>query len=208
MKWLLLSEAAELVALRVGDKEIARRQILQCLRRGELTATAERFQEYRIHTGAVFDPTSRKHVARASAVKGDYASMVEIGTYWWDICQLDWERSSADRRWSERDYKRVGDKQPVQATVSGVLLDSARINQLWPNRVPAVPKKPNHRPAGTGKQATDKPLVDKMHALIREHQAGSITAAARIVLKDKGGNVDSDVRRLRDRYKTTYGDGE
>lgn len=67
-----------------------------------------------------------------------------------------------------------------------------------------------HRPKGTGKQATDSSLVQRMHALIIAGKANSRTDAASQILKEDGDNhgasFEASQRRLRDRYTATYGE--
>src|SRR4051794_32632329 len=199
MKWLLLSEALELVTSRTGDRERARLYILASLRRGELVATAERYQDYFIHHPTTVGPRRPPYAA-----SGKSARMVPIGLDWWDTCKLDWNLSSADMPWSEWDSHQVGHQQPVKASVSGVLLSADRVNQLWPSERPAAPPKSNHRPRGTGKQVIDEPVVQKMRELISAKKAGSATQAARLALDGQKYN-DSDISRLRNRYKDKYG---
>jgi len=74
---------------------------------------------------------------------------------------------------------------------------------LGPDSIASAPKA-NHRPRGTGKQSTDAPLVEQMYTILTSGKAGSKTAAAKFVLQDRKGNIESEVSRLVKRYGETY----
>ncbi|MGY4333064.1 hypothetical protein ACVWWG_007481 [Bradyrhizobium sp. LB7.2] len=69
---------------------------------------------------------------------------------------------------------------------------------------------PQGRPAGTGMQSIDAPLIVRMRKLIANKSAGSRTAAAKSILREDGKNYgtsfESTVRRLVDGYKAEYGE--
>jgi hypothetical protein len=90
-----------------------------------------------------------------------------------------------------------------------VRISMAEIDGLWRELAAYQKARTPHRPKGTGKQATDAALVERMRELITNRRANSKTDAARQILKEDndsyGQSKDATVKRLVARYTENYG---
>lgn len=123
-KWMSLAEVLGVV----GPSKEA--EILTCLRRGDLSAWAEKHTLHWIHRK---DPIFRREgdngyrmVTRAPT------RMVPIQPDWWDICEVDFADSTAHVRWNSAEMGQIGSSQPFKALVEGVILRADDIERLWP----------------------------------------------------------------------------
>src|SRR5262249_37529240 len=157
--WASLSDALSSVTKIVGDGAAARKQILQKLKWGELRARAEGGQ----HRFLVKTSGLKPHGYRVGS--RSYARLAKIESDWWAVCRIDWKNNTANVRWAggemncfktSMDYNEAD---PFQTVVSGVHVSSEDIARIWQNSIPA---KRGHRPKGTGLEARDEPLIQKM----------------------------------------------
>ena len=205
--WVALSDALAAVTKIVGDEAAARKQVLQKLKWGELRARAESGQ----HRFLVLSQGLRPH--RYLLGSKAYRRLGKIESDWWTICEIDWKKNTANVRWSSNDMERAKSAEkeadPFQTVIAGVHVSFDDLARIWKNSIPA---KRGHRPKGTGLEASDAPLLKKMHELIKDGTATSPTGAARAVLNDipstSGGSPESQISRLVRRYKTKYARGE
>jgi hypothetical protein len=171
------------------------------LRRGDLPAVAHEYSEEHIdERGAHF------------LVRSDNKA---LQPEFWKFARPCWKSSNAKR--DAKPSEQLPAALALGISVWKADLETVR-NEFWslrsrvakeetinpgPESIVSAPKA-KHRPRGTGKQSTDAPLVQQMHAILTSRQAGSRTAAARVVLQGRQGNIESDVRRLLKRYGETF----